>query len=158
MTSIADGPPALRRAGTAADQHRVSVLAGPAAPCVRADQAVVITASAVNFIQFIQDKLMQKEKVSVKIPCSVTPSESRALQSALQTSGLKSQSKFLRKLMRESLGNYLIDAHGVVDAEAMGQPQPEHALPLVCGSKKARHKGEPGDGGALNLGSSSRYG
>jgi len=69
---------------------------------------------------------MQAEKVSVKISFSVTPSESRALQSALQTSGLKSQSKFLRKLMRESLGNYLIDAHGVVDAVDMDQHQREH--------------------------------
>ena len=129
MASVVDGAAPLRRAGTAEDQHRVSVVAGPATICVRADQAlVVITAfgrqlySIHLFIHsFIQDKLMQAEKASVKISFSVTPSEFRALQFALQTSGLKSQSKFLRSLMRESLGNYLIDAHGVVNAEELDE-------------------------------------
>ena len=66
---------------------------------------------------------MQAEQVSVKLSFSVTPSEQRALQSALKTSGLQSQSKFLRKLMRQSLGNYLIDALGAVKPEVEPSPQ-----------------------------------
>jgi len=60
---------------------------------------------------------MECEKVSIKLSFSITPSEHRALQQALQTSGLQSQSKFLRRLVRQSLGEYFINSFSTTTGE-----------------------------------------
>lgn len=52
---------------------------------------------------------MPREKVSVKVSFSITPTEYEALQRAVDTAEQPSQSNFLRQMLRRSLADYFFN-------------------------------------------------
>ena len=52
---------------------------------------------------------MPREKVSVKVSFSITPTEFEALKQAVDTSTIHSQSNFLRQMLRKSLAEHFFN-------------------------------------------------
>ena len=51
----------------------------------------------------------EAEKTGIKLSFQITTIEHQALQQAVQASGIKTQSKYLRQILRQALGDYLLN-------------------------------------------------
>lgn len=52
---------------------------------------------------------LDTDKTGIKLSFNITTVEHQALQAAVQDSGLKTQAKFLRQVLRQALGDYLLN-------------------------------------------------